>query len=123
MPLIGDGIERVEIGADWYELKRELGWYEYQRVEEQRRTMIVPLHAGRMVMEGPLEVHYHEADLNSARLVARLQSWSHPEALNEETIRRLSVSHARVLLARIAELEKAEQQLELDAEGKAPSGA
>ncbi len=123
MSLIGNGVERVEIGPDWYELKRELGWYAYQCVEEQRKTMIIPIRAGQMPMDGRVEVRYHEADLNAARLAARLLRWSHDEPIGEQTIQLLPLAHAQVLLARITQLEQAEQTLGLDPEGKALSDA
>ncbi len=110
--LIGEDLVRVEIGADWYELKRYLGWYEQRRCEEGRYNIYT---------DGKIQIVPVVAD--ELRLRARLHSWSHAEPLTEANIRRLPVAHARQLLARIRELEQDEAALGLDtdAEKNSPS--
>ncbi len=122
MPLVNESTERIEVGSDWYEIRCFLGWYDWQRVDEARKSIVLPLLQGRLVRDGQVEVRIREVDFNLMRLRVRIRRWSHNEGITDENLRRLPPDHARALLNRINELEQAESKLFLDPEGKESSG-
>ena len=91
---------RVEIGSEWYDLRRYLGWYAQRAIEDRS---IQPWRDGKIEIRG--------ADRNLARLNARLVAWSLPEELAEANVKRLVPAHATILLARIGDLELEEKNL------------
>lgn len=120
--LIGREETHVEVGPDWYDLKTWLGWYDAAEIGAAKRKMIVPISGGQLVAEGAVEVVVRGAPPDLARLRARLVRWSHSEAITEDSIKRIPRAHAKALLAKIAELDRAEDNLALaDAEKKGSS--
>jgi hypothetical protein len=121
--LIGNDTVRLAVGEDWDDLKAVLGWYDAELVAEARRKVLVPVERGKIVYDGVLEVRLEAAPSDLVLLRARLSAWSHADELNEANLKRLPVAHANALLARIAELEKAEAALELtEPEKNSPGG-
>ncbi len=118
MPLIprdfGGEVE-VEIDSDTYWLRRELGWYHREKASRMKG---VAIHVRwQQVKEGDIKIADSETvpitmdateEVSLQRLLAWLTRWSHTEAITNNTVKRLPMRHARLLLARIDELEAAQ---------------
>lgn len=118
MPLVprdfGGEVE-VEIDGDTYWLRKELGWYHR---EQASRAKGIAIHVRwQQVKEGDIKIADSETvpitmdateEANLQRLLAWVSRWSHSEPITTHTVKRLPMSHARLLLARIDELEAAQ---------------
>jgi len=118
MPLIKDkaiGVERVEFdNGDWYELRQALGHFHRMMVSEiSAITIHLP---GRKLRNGndmliedndtipaTMEATAH---VNNKRLYAYIRTWSHSEPITEDNCKYIPPDHARVLLRKIAELQR-----------------
>lgn len=116
MPLVprDPGTQRVEMeDGDWYELRKELGWYHRNRLSE---VNAINLHmAWDTIKDGEIKVPRNERlpvtleglpEVQLAKMLAYIKAWSHPEPINENTVKRIPPSHARLLLREIEKLEK-----------------
>lgn len=116
MPLIDrdyGGEEEVEIDGDTYWLRRELGWYARKKANQAKGIAVhVPW---SKVKDGELRIMQNDMvpitmdateDAELQRLLIWISRWSHKEPINEKTVKRLPMNHARILLRRIKELEK-----------------
>lgn len=115
MPLVprdNGGIEEVELDGDTYQLKKELGWYERRQASEMKG---ISLHLQwSKVQDGVIRIGKSDLvpvtmdameDVQLAKLQVWLVSWSHKEALNRNTLKRLPEHHVDAILEKIEELE------------------
>lgn len=126
--ILQSGIERVEVGEAWYELRRAIGWYALDASSELSAVkMTLPVHiASRMGSLADLdpdtpvglEIRTHERTL--ARLADRIAGWNYDQPVNEGNIKRLPPAHVNVLLSHIDRLEEAERGALADLEAGAP---
>jgi hypothetical protein len=115
--ILKSGVERIEIGGAWYDLRRAVGWYQLEATSELAAIkMTLPVRiANRMSNlddldpDTPvgLEIRQHERTL--ARLSDRIAGWSYDQPINEGNIKRLPPAHVGQLVAEIETLEDAER--------------
>lgn len=125
MPLADlNSAERVEIGDDWYLLRKDIGFYHntimlidsvdpatlrgYELIDEESGLVTTASTPGEMV-----------ARRNFSKLKARLISWSHmnssdensfPLPLTLQNIQRILPDDAKILMDKITELEGSEPE-------------
>ena len=112
------GIERIEIGATWYDLRTSVGWYQLDATSELSAIKLaLPVSVAKRMSdladldpETPvgLEIRQHERTL--ARLSDRIARWSYDQPVNEGNIKHLPPAHVERLLDAIERLEKAERE-------------
>lgn len=123
MPLIArdfGGVERVEMpDGDWYELRRELGWYHRQKVSDAQGIVInLP---GKRIKDGDSVIAdsdvipatlSNQANVIAERFLAYIVRWSHvneqgqPVAITSSTVKLIPPSHARKLIEVIDQLQQ-----------------
>lgn len=111
MPLIDlSATTKVDIGADWYELRNELGFYDetimlvnavdpdelktFELIDDENGIVKSKQTPGEMV-----------ARRNSVKLQSYLIDWSHSDPLIFNNIKRIPCEDAKELLNKIEELE------------------
>jgi hypothetical protein len=113
MSLVGTGTVRVEMpDGDWYELKEALGFRDRKRQEIEAFAFRVPddaLGEDGKVDKAKIELVSRQADADFMKIKVRLVAWSHTEPITDANVARIMPHHAEALLAKIEELEQAEQ--------------
>lgn len=122
MPLISrdfGGVERVEMpDGDWYELRRELGWYHRQKISDVA-GIVINLPGNRLKSDQnviadddviPATVA-NRANVIADRFMAYIARWSHtndngqPIAITSATVKLIPPAHAKILLDKIEALQ------------------
>lgn len=109
---ITEDIDPNSVG-DWYEIRTMLGYH--SRMQADTAAMFVKVPASRLDRletgeqfnpDEMVTIQMNTADVNHLKLSVWLMGWSHADAINSNTIRRMPLSHAQAVLRAIREYEK-----------------
>ena len=117
--LAGVGVVRIDVDGAWYELRRCLGWFALEETGLAANIKIsLPASVAEQMQEGrgladldpetPVGIAMPGPELTLKRLQARISAWSHDQTLRPENIKQLPPAHVRAILAKVDELEEAE---------------